>query len=177
LPLGTISRLIATKESNIERLPFGSISSLYQSVADLDEQYLWSKTCKDMLLKPRNATDNWQNIKLNIDDTEPLKTYFVCENEHCSVENRSCVSYFRNQKCKCGKLFNREKPLNIEKYGFVKDNSTFIVSDDLFVMPNLIGTNLNLLQKHGINDLDTIDKQTINISKKEACFLCLCLFI
>ncbi|KAK2360963.1 hypothetical protein QL285_086178 [Trifolium repens] len=167
LPLGTISRLISAKESNIERLPFGSISSLYKSVYKLDEQYLWSKTCKDMLLSPKNSMESWQNIKLNIDDTGPMKSYFLCKKEHCSVENRVCVSYFRNQKCKCGKLLNREKLRNLKKYGFVKDTSTFIVSDDLFVMPNLIGTSLNLLQKHGINDLDTIDKQTINISKKE----------
>jgi hypothetical protein len=111
--------------------------------------------------------ESWQNIKLNIDDTSPLKSYFLCKKEHCSVENRVCVSYFRNQKCKCGKLLNREKPRNLKKYGFFNDTSTFIVSDDLFVMPNLIGTSLNLLQKHGINDLGAIDKQTINISKKE----------
>ncbi|KAK2414533.1 hypothetical protein QL285_037116 [Trifolium repens] len=167
LPLGTISRLMATKESNIKQVLFGSISSLYKSVYKLDEQYLWSKTCKDMLLSPTNSMESWQNIKLNIDDTSPLKSYFLCKKEHCSVENRVCVSYFRNQKCKCGKLLNREKPRNLKKYGFFNDTSTFIVSDDLFVMPNLIGTSLNLLQKHGINDLDTIDKQTINISKKE----------
>ena len=41
LPLGTIARLVA-KESNIEGIKFGSISSLYQSVSDLDQQCLWS---------------------------------------------------------------------------------------------------------------------------------------
>lgn len=35
LPLGTIARLVA-KESNIEPVKFGSISSLHQSVSDLD---------------------------------------------------------------------------------------------------------------------------------------------
>jgi hypothetical protein len=38
-------------------------------------------------------------------------------------------------------------------------------------MPNNVGTKLNILQKHGLNDLDAIDKQTVNISKKEACFI------
>jgi hypothetical protein len=120
-----------------------------------------------MLLSPKNSMECWQNIKLNIDEPEPLMSYFLCKKEHCSVENRFCVSYFGNQKCKCGKLLNREKRRNLKNDGFVKDNSTFIVSDDLFVMPNLIGTSLNLLQKHGINDLDAIDKQTVNFSKKE----------
>ena len=57
--------------------------------------------------------------------------------------------------------------------GFVKETLTFIVSDDLNVMPNVVGTSLYLLQKHGINDIDAIEKQTVNISKKEACFICL----
>jgi hypothetical protein len=58
-----------------------------------------------------------------------------------------------------------------EEIGFVKETLTFIVSDDLYVMPNNVGTKLNILQKHGLNDLDAIDKQTVNISKKEACFI------
>jgi len=72
LPLGTIARLVAT-ESNIEAVQFGSISSLYQSVKDLDQQYLWNQTCKKMLLKPRNSMEAYcQKLNLNIDDTEPL---------------------------------------------------------------------------------------------------------
>ncbi|RHN46349.1 hypothetical protein MtrunA17_Chr7g0241291 [Medicago truncatula] len=55
--------------------------------------------------------------------------------------------------------------------GFVNESSTFIISDDLFVRPNHLGTSLNLLQNLGINDFDDIDKQIVNISKKEACFL------
>jgi 4-aminobutyrate aminotransferase-like enzyme len=42
LPLGTIARLVA-KESNMKAVQFGSISSLYQSVSDLDQQHLWSQ--------------------------------------------------------------------------------------------------------------------------------------
>jgi hypothetical protein len=173
-PLGTIARLVAKNDSNMKAIKFGSISSLYQSMSDLDEQYLWSKTCKEMLLKPRNPRGNrCKNMKLNIDDTEPLISYF---RDNCKVENKSCFSNFRNQKCTiCGGLLNRELPYNLtEQIGFVKPTSTFIVSDDLFVMPNIIGTSFNLLQKHGINSFDTIDKQIVKISKKEACFLIFC---
>ncbi|WJX76562.1 hypothetical protein P8452_59967 [Trifolium repens] len=165
LPLGTIARLVAKDEdSNIKAVKFGSISSLYQSVSDLDEQYLWSKTCKEMLLKPRNSRGNrCKNMKLNIDDTEPLMSYFLGKRDNCKVENKSCISNFKNQKCTiCGGLLNLELPYNwTEQNGFVKPTSTFIVSDDLFVMPNIIGTSFNLLQKHGINSFDTIDKQIV----------------
>ncbi|RHN46345.1 hypothetical protein MtrunA17_Chr7g0241251 [Medicago truncatula] len=171
LPLGTIAKLVA-KDSNIESVKFGSISSLYQSVSDLDTQYLWSHTCKEMLLNPNNSAEAYcWNMKLNIDNTESLKSYYLCENVSClSVDHKYCLSYFRNQKCICGKPLNREKSRILSKeIGFVKEMSTFIISDDLYVMPNVVTASLNLLQKLGVNDIDAIDKQTvsINITKKE----------
>jgi len=173
-PLGTIARLVA-KKSNIDAVKFGSLSSLYKSVSDLGEEYLWNKTCKEMLLKPRVPMGlYYRKLKLNIDESEPLR-YYHCEDKTCKIENRYCVSFFRNQKCICRKLLNQESSINslkgIEENGFVKETSTFIVSDDLCVLANEVGTSLNLRQKHGVNDIDTIDKQTVNISKKEACFL------
>ncbi|RHN46340.1 hypothetical protein MtrunA17_Chr7g0241191 [Medicago truncatula] len=124
-----------------------------------------------MLIKPSNSAGaHCQNMKLNIDDIVPLKTDYLCENETCRIENRNCLSYYRNQKCICGKLLNREKSRKLRKeIGLVNETSTFIVSDDLYVMPNVVITSLNLLQKHGVNDIDAIDKQAlnINISKKE----------
>ncbi|MCI36033.1 DUF674 family protein, partial [Trifolium medium] len=66
LPLGTIARVVAN-DSNIEAMRFGCISSLYQSVENLDEQYLWNHTCKEMLLQPRNSMEAYfETMKLNI---------------------------------------------------------------------------------------------------------------
>jgi hypothetical protein len=171
LPLGTIARLVAA-ESNIEAVKFGSISSLYQSVANLDEQCLWNQTCKEMLLRPRNSMDGYcRKLKLNIDETECLP-YFFCEDNTCKV-NHICLSIFRNQKCICGKLLKNvfRTPIFATEDGFVKETMTFIISDDLFVMPNLLGTSINLLNKLGVNDINTFEKQTVIIGKKEACFL------
>ncbi|CAJ2670651.1 unnamed protein product [Trifolium pratense] len=167
LPLGTIARLVA-KESNIEAVQFGSISSLYQSISDLGEEYLWNKTCKEMLLQPRNSMEAYcQKMKLNIDETESL-SFFFCEDDNCKRENGCNVSTFRDQKGICGKLLNiMRQPKTSDENGFVNETSTFIISYDLFVMPNLFETRLNLLQKLGVTDFDTIDKKTVNISKKE----------
>ncbi|XP_058741768.1 uncharacterized protein LOC131634640 [Vicia villosa] len=168
LPLGTIARLVA-EESNIEAVRFGSISSLYQSLKDLDQQYLWSHTCKKILLNPGNFMEEyWQSMKLNIADTVPKISYFFCENKACKIENRSCVSFIKNQKCICGKLLKQETArILYQLNSFVKVTSTFIIFDDLNMMPNVVGTSLNLLQKLGVNDVGTIDKQTFNVSKKE----------
>jgi hypothetical protein len=172
-PLGTIARLVGKDDSNIEAFQFGSISSLYQSVANLDQQYLWSETCKDMLLQPRNSMEAYcRQLKLNIDDTEPMR-YFMCENWYCRKKERGCLlSLFRNQKCYCGRVLDREvfpKCLNLEK-GFVKENATFIICDDLCVIPNVFGASLNLLQKLGVETIEAIDEQTVEIDMKQACF-------
>lgn len=148
LPLGTIARLVS-KDSNIEAVKFGSISSLYQSVSKFDQQYLWSHTCKEMLLNPRNSMEDYcQKLKLNIDDTS--MQYFVCENWDCRRKNSGCrLSIFRNKICYCGKVMNREvfpEYPNLEN-GFVKKNVTFIISDDLYVMPNVFEASLRLLKK------------------------------
>lgn len=156
-----------SKDSNIEAVRFGSISSLYQSVSKLDQQYLWSHTCKEMLLNTRNSMEDYcQKLKLNIDDT-PVQ-YFVCENWDCRRKDSGCrLSIFRNKKCYCGKVMNREVFPEYLENGFVKENVTFIISDDLYVMPNVFGASLRLLQKLG---LDAIEEQTVDINKKEACF-------
>jgi hypothetical protein len=173
LPLGTIARLVAKDDSNIEAFQFGSISSLYQSVANLDQQYLWSETCKEMLLQPRNSMEAYcRQLKLNIDDTEPMR-YFMCENWYCRKKERGCLlSLFRNKKCYCGRVLDREvfpKCLNLER-GFVKENATFIICDDLCVIPNVFGASLNLLQKLGVETIEAIDEQTVEIDMKQACF-------
>lgn len=171
LPLGTIAKVVA-KDSNIEAVRFGSISSLYQSVSNLDEQYLWSNTCKEMLLNPRNSMQPYcQNMKLNIDETEPLK-YYLCEDKTCRRENWYSLCTFKDQICTCGKLMNVVLPQkNNTENGFVNHSSTFVISDNLFVMPNLLRTSLSLFQKLGIKDIDAVDKQTVNTSKKEVSFL------
>lgn len=71
----------------MEAVRFGSISSLYLSVSDLDAQYLWSNTCRKMLLNPRNSMEAYcQKMKLNIDETECLQ-FFLCDDDSCQRKN------------------------------------------------------------------------------------------
>ncbi|CAL0326388.1 unnamed protein product [Lupinus luteus] len=60
--------------------------------------------------------------------------YFICQDWWCSrKESGGFLSLFKNKKCKCGKLLNREiLPRNsCNCVGFVKDKFTFIIFDDL----------------------------------------------
>ncbi|XP_027929621.1 uncharacterized protein LOC114185880 isoform X1 [Vigna unguiculata] len=169
LPLGTITRLVG-KESNIPPLKIGSLSSLYEGVSHLEEEHLWTQKCKEMLLHPRTSMESYfQPLKLNIDDTHPTE-YFLCEDLGCSRKtNGSLLSIFSNQRCSCGKLMNRiVSPENITlENGFVKETASFIICDDLSVLPNVVVTSVNLLQRLGIRDMDAIEEQTLDISKRE----------
>jgi hypothetical protein len=51
--------------------------------------------------------------------------------------------------------------------GFVKEMATFIIQDDLSVMPNDLVRSLDFLQRNGINDIADIERKTILISKNE----------
>ena len=80
LPLGTIVRIVGKESKMLKQVRIGCLSSLYESVANLEEQRLWTKACKQMLLEPRNySMENYcQNLKFNIDDTQPTK-YLLCD--------------------------------------------------------------------------------------------------
>ncbi|QCE11854.1 uncharacterized protein LOC114184350 [Vigna unguiculata] len=108
LPLGTIARLVA-KESNVQPVKVGSLSTLYESVLYLEDNFLCVQRYKEMLLQPRNSTEDYcQKLMLNIDDTES-KRYYFCENL---------------LNCGCGELMKRMVrslfKLSLEN-GFVKE--------------------------------------------------------
>ncbi|WJX81927.1 hypothetical protein P8452_64747 [Trifolium repens] len=58
LPLGTIARL-SQKDSNMGPVTVGCLNSLYQSVVDLDKGYLWTDSIKEMLLQPKNSSEDY----------------------------------------------------------------------------------------------------------------------
>ncbi|KAH1155201.1 hypothetical protein AAZX31_18G176600 [Glycine max] len=168
LPLGTIARLVA-KESNIPPVKFGSLSSLYESVSHLEDKYLRTQKCKEMLLKPRNSMESYcQHVKLNIDDTEPTK-YFLYADRTCSIVNGRQLSILRYRRCRCGKQMQKEVSGReaILENGFVNETATFIICDDLSVLPNVLGTSVSLIRKLGIKDMVTIDERNVDISKRE----------
>lgn len=52
---------------------------------------------------------------------------------------------------------------------FVKETASFLVSDDLYIMPNVFGASANLFLKLGIEDMETPEEQIVDITKKEVC--------
>lgn len=176
LPLGTIARITKNQDSNLKSVRVGSLNSLYQSVADLEEKYFRTEFCKQMLLHPRNSMESHQNPKLNIDDeSEPVK-YFVCENWDCDYwQKDGLVTSFKNTRCFCGRMMNKgillRDSLQGKKMheGFVYESAAFTLSDDLKLMPTNLLSSIVLMQNLGIEDMDSVEEMSVNVTKKEVC--------
>ncbi|CAL0304453.1 unnamed protein product [Lupinus luteus] len=177
LPLGTIARLVA-KESEMKKVNVGSLNNLYESVPNLDVEHFWTETCKEMLLQPRNSMEDYcQNLKINIDDTEKLK-FFICENRNClRREAGSMLSIFKDIKCKCGELINREILPKIEvrnHEGFVQDMDSFIIFDNLKMVDLL---KCSLLSETPLTDFFLRKKQFHDIAQPRSAFVHLFLIL
>ncbi|KAL3845128.1 hypothetical protein ACJIZ3_002531 [Penstemon smallii] len=176
LPLGTIVRLLLDKYGDGAPV-IGSLNTLYKGLADLDIENFWTTTGKLMLLNPTNPfKEHLEKLKINIDDTEPTK-YFICENWNCTLgKNQVSVSmYHETMKCACGKSMNRAIMLSSSdsvKVGsgsgvFTPETASFIISDDLQVFPNLVGSGLQILNNLGFNGMVGVEEITVIVGLEE----------
>lgn len=173
LPMGTIVRILKN-HSDLESGSIGSFKTLYEGVQNLDTKHLWTEECKTMLLNPRNWAENeCCNLKLNIDNTEPTK-YFICKNWGCSCGSTASVSTRTTVKCSCGNLMNRAvivdsnvSAVHGEGGVFVIETASFIISDDLHVIPNLPDNALGLLKDLEIRDIGVLEEISMDIGFKE----------
>ena len=175
LPLGTIARLVS-QESNMENVRVGSLSLLYESVANLDKENFRSALEKELLVRPINSMERYcKYLQLNIDDTEKLRS-FNCGNQVC-IDNPAK----RNCKCCEKKRTSLCMVKHSPKNGFVPATATFLISDDLNVKPDnsqLSKNSISLLKYLGCENIDTIKIVTVDVTRKEVCiYLSICLSV
>lgn len=78
------------------------------------------------------------------------KIYTLLQTKTVCMENLSRSNFFAH--------FGR---------GFVKEGATFVITDDLIVMPNSEFTGLSMLQNSGIKNTSSITEMTINLTKEK----------
>ncbi|KAJ9550997.1 hypothetical protein OSB04_015042 [Centaurea solstitialis] len=179
LPIGAIVRLFR-KQDNEKFAVFGSLNNLFQSLINLPVNYLFSEECKVMLLNPISSAYNYcSKLKLNIDETL-LTKYFTCNTWKCNrrtYTNRR-LSACNSARCMdCGKLMNREVRFkhktsnatnnNISNGVFVSDITTYIVTDDLSVMPYTPGCCIQLLRDVGVTDTGFLEERSVDIGREQ----------
>lgn len=166
MPLAAIIKL--TRE-HLLKGEISCLSSLYESVENLGEDYLQSTDHKDMLLHPRSAAEIYHSNLLkdeSIDRTAP--NYYACSSANCML-----LSYYRSTHCRCGSALSLHLDISDsasipqERGGFVKPMASFMISDDFQVMPISTKSGLAFLEQVSRLDGSRIEERNVNIGRNE----------
>lgn len=122
---------LSSKQPDSQNIKLGSLTSLYQSVVNLTDEHFSNKHCKDALLNPSNSS----------------------------------VSVLRKLKVN----LNDINPINTTVGGgldhddsvFLKKKTSFIITDDLNVVPVLLDASIELLKSLGVEYIDLLDERTL----------------
>lgn len=177
LPMGTIIRLL-NKQSKL-----GCMDALYQTVEALDKKNFQTEACKEMLLKPRSASESeikCQHLAVNLKGIDSKVYYYFCPDWICSTEIHCLASTFGNTECLCGQVMSSEHHFVNHHYDdgvFVKGTGNFIVTEDLQVTFGSIGTCLKLFDQLGIKDVSSIQESIVTVDEEMVTSLLKCLLL
>ncbi|WJX21678.1 hypothetical protein P8452_11076 [Trifolium repens] len=174
LPIGTVVKLLSSNGM------VGSLGNLYQSVENLNQNYMLENQTKDVLLNPRAQSSSTeisgfltQNDANDKDDGVGTKLY-MCPHS-CNYYE---VAYEPSVYGTCGHVMSREvhyvgnkkvaenKISNI-KSGFVKDVITFMVMDDLVIQPMSTISSITLLNKFNVKEIGTLQETVVEMGMEE----------
>lgn len=158
LPLGKIAKVLEDHYGD-EAPSVGSLSNLYRSVANLDDTRFVKEAARKMLLNPRSSfVDVCSNLELDISDARPTQ-FFTCEICAAGYSRSLNISmYYASGSCdKCMKPLQRQMQICTAKRhpsdadGFTIETSSFVICDDLRIVPYSTGF-LQTLRNFGIGD-------------------------
>ncbi|KAL7086727.1 hypothetical protein ACP275_13G018500 [Erythranthe tilingii] len=165
LPLGTIIKVLKKHygEDQETRVNIGSITTLYNGLANLDIDHFETEAAKEMLLDPISAFDaECRKLKLDISDTNPTK-YYPCQDWFCRFFRWSNISMHSDNtgRCsRCGKMMTKEVRADQKSREdgdsgvFTINTVSFLISDDLMMVPNVAVPTVKTLRNLGITNID-----------------------
>lgn len=157
-PLGSIVRILNKHYGGGDKAPLiGSVTTLYNGLANLDTDHFWTQYCKHIILNPRTSFEaECCRLKLDVNESKPPQ-YFYCKSSYCDKKTYCNTSvYHVCAKCICGKpmtILRKEHSSSGDAGVFTLNETSFIVSDDLRIFPNMTGF-LQALVKLGIADTE-----------------------
>jgi hypothetical protein len=134
-----------------------------------------------LLTNYNSSEDYCSKLKINIDDTQPTD-YFVCSEFHEYYYPPDVCSYLtigsNKNHCMLGHPLSHSVSLSdifgigFLKLGFVKFNRSFIISDDLVILPHSMNhTIYDLSNNFGIQSTSSIKEVTVNVTKEKVLYL------
>ncbi|CAJ2631047.1 unnamed protein product [Trifolium pratense] len=174
LPIGTVVKLLSSNGM------VGSLGNLYQSVENLNQNYMLPNQTKDVLLNPKAQISSTEisgfltqnDVNDKGDNTHGTKLY-MCPNR-CNYQ----VAYDKQHGCNCGNYYRTEvayvgkkvaennASTNI-KSGFVKDVVTFMVMDDLVIQPMSTISSITLLNTFNVKEIGTLQEKVVEMGMEE----------
>ncbi|EYU36138.1 hypothetical protein ABFS82_14G239300 [Erythranthe guttata] len=163
LPVGTVINLLK-KQENI-----GSLANLYESIENLNETYIQPNKTKEAILKPV-ATVPGSNIPLlALNDSSSKRKFYRCSNCFGYVSddaNASCPSCSRKMTTALSYVAPPQRASG--EVGFVKGVVTYMVMDDLAVIPLSTISSITLLHKFHVKELSSLEEKVVNFGMDEA---------
>ncbi|KAL7108723.1 hypothetical protein ACP275_06G130500 [Erythranthe tilingii] len=178
LPLGTIARVLKKHYGDKDaRTPvnIGSLTTLYDGLSNLDGINLRYQFRKAMLLNPVSSFEG-ECRKLKLDISDPLTVkYFSCPDWNCT-HRWSKVAMRRDTTvtCLCGKTKNKgvcldESETSLHGSGgvFTIKTTSFLISDDLRMVPNVAVGFVQTLGNLGITDTKGAELRNVTFGFNE----------
>lgn len=178
LPVGSIVELVNKKNIG------GCIGNLYESIENISDAYIQPNLDKNFLLKPKSvlSTGNIPLLPPSVTETvtkEAEVKYYNCTytyNSNC----RNYVTTAYGTGCPgCARQMthaithvgsNTATPNKIIRKGeggYVKELVTYMVSDDLLVMPMSTISTITLLNKLNVHNFDSLEEKVVKFGVEE----------
>ncbi|KAI3695865.1 hypothetical protein L1987_78868 [Smallanthus sonchifolius] len=173
LPVGTVIRLLDNHNM------VGGMAKLYQSVSDLNDDYIQSNQNKDVLVKPKFTLPFSPQVPLlsteAVSSPSPASnssTVFYkcmsCNNGLFSTSSRTCAGSYCSRTMSAVDIgYVLKSEVDAKGGGFVKGLVTYMVMDDLAVSPMSTISSITVLNKFNINDLGALEEKVVHIGMNE----------
>nr|GLL27909.1 uncharacterized protein LOC109147847 [Ipomoea trifida] len=172
LPLGTVIKLVNHNSMA------GSLGSLYGSIQNISDTYLQPNVDKDALLNPKVAVHS-PTVPLLMAPglASETKKFYVCSGCNAYANRQRYISEYPDCVCPtCNYKICTEAhyvaPVKAdatkdENGGFVKGVVTYLVMDDLKVMPHSSISTITVLNKNNIKDFGSLEVKDVNLGFDE----------
>ncbi|XP_058774271.1 uncharacterized protein LOC131648537 [Vicia villosa] len=149
LPIGTVVKLLSSNNM------VGSLGNLYQSVENLNQNYMQPFQTKDVLLNPKAQSSSTQISGF-------LTRNHAKENKDEEIKLFMCPNKLKFIILEIRRLL-KKKGFSNNKSGFVKDVITFMVMDDLVIHAMSTISSITLLTKFNIKEIGTLQEKIVEM--------------
>ncbi|XP_031286486.1 uncharacterized protein LOC116145198 [Pistacia vera] len=175
LPVGTVVKLLSSKSM------VGCLGDLYDSINSLSETYMQPNQNKNLVLNPKCPTCATGLPLLMSHQESKTQKFYTCNNDNGNGYSHSFgysykvhynVSDVPNVLCpQCQKYMNREmsyiSPARentgaVAVGGFIKGVVTYMVMDNLEVMPVSTISSITLINKFDVKDVGALEERVVD---------------